>query len=459
MAWGTLKLDDEVANMMAPHWADYAAKQQAPAEAPDLLEGIRQKEKELTAQQANRETELRTREQALHQAQADGEIEKRSAEPAIAIGQLFGGLGGAISGKGAAGAQHVAEMRRRQIADSVVARIKSQQEQFNNDRLLSQNATQFGHQNLQSDIALGQLGETQRRNSVDEGRASETARKAKDAEARLAAPADEAQQSLLVGQGGLKPEIAAKMTYGEAEKLLGPLMSNHTQGLRVQIGSDPANMTLKNNKFLEAATNRFDNSLNPEKNPNMRRWSDQLVRVKKGLGVALDANGNPQDLPKESLQALKSDVASLFGGGVPTEGQLRELSSHTAVGDVAKWKTFFTGDPEKFGNKEYARLYSELLKSLGGEAEKAIKKQQISEVAKGGVLRRMSQQDHDNVLAGHGLNPAYVNAKGQYVEPPLQPAALKPSGKVTVSNGKRTLLIDAADLKDAAADGFKQVGP
>lgn len=186
------------------------------------------------------------------------------------------------------------------------------------------------------------------------------------------------------------------------------------------------------------------------------RGDPTIAHVETQRDAAITAYNRINEIEKSGQEMNPVDYVDVLGqiykartGAAPSNDVLAEARQNTAKGQAGKVYTYFTGQQAPATTKDIQDSLKNMAASMGSQADKLHDGYMRTRLKPPTGLEpdRMASID-----AGRGLS--FQEATGYQ---PDQSGSKGAGGKIKVSNGKETLMIDPADAKDAAKDGYKQL--
>ena len=265
----------------------------------------------------------------------------------------------------------------------------------------------------------------------------------------------------------------------------GELANQQAETARAQAALDEtARHNRENEKILsQNAGTRADNAGLKLGQQSDQRLADRLTKMGESLDPSKSSR-NPLGISKqvydraERLETLASAFsdgnldsrqieelaiglnAMLSGSNTGAQHQVESLVPRTVWGNAQKLKEFLTNAPQGTGQQEFVKR---MLGSIGREKSTAadqIKRTQFQRLSQFGDLEEEVPDKFNNVARSFGVDPdEYRKWKSGGFKPmsAVQEAETTDGGKIRVSNGKETLMIDPADEADAAKDGYRRM--
>jgi hypothetical protein len=165
---------------------------------------------------------------------------------------------------------------------------------------------------------------------------------------------------------------------------------------------------------------------------NIRQSADRL------LGYAAQF-ANRDNLTKQEVELLVKDMGQIMSGGVATEGSSKRIM------------------PETVSSKWHNLMQNVLNQPTGANLGAFVHRLENAATEMKDLAYKNEMENVNTTLRGYksSLRPEfYKELHGKYNAEPGSPG---PSGKIKVSNGRETYMIDSKDLAHAKADGFDQV--
>lgn len=163
-------------------------------------------------------------------------------------------------------------------------------------------------------------------------------------------------------------------------------------------------------------------------------------------GIHTIENPPQGKITNQMLSELGMEIAKgLSGSGVAAQGTIHEQSYRTSASDLAKAMSYITGNPQDVASPQTV----DYVKATLGR---------LNEAFGNNVANRASELAEGREYKAPNLQKTLEKKKAMYTKPQgLVPGGMIMKGKVKVSNGSETLLIDKDNLGDAMKDGYKEV--
>lgn len=181
-------------------------------------------------------------------------------------------------------------------------------------------------------------------------------------------------------------------------------------------------------------------------NPAVQQAERDMYAASKANRLISQApGGDLNNLSRGQVALLVSDVSKIAQGGQPNEADLNALTPNTLQTKMAGVTSALMNDPSPMNAGAFLKQYQQYANGITQDAQKVISDRYGRII---NTYAPMLTPDEKRTLEDN-----YVNRFKD-----VAPSASAPgSGKVKVSNGSQTFMIDQADLPHAQADGFKQV--
>lgn len=178
-------------------------------------------------------------------------------------------------------------------------------------------------------------------------------------------------------------------------------------------------------------------------NPAAAQAERDLYSAQKADTLA-NLYGDPNKLSMPQVRLLAQEVGKIAAGGVSSQHELEGITPNSLMGRLSGVVSNLTNSPTPANAAAFVKQYQDYTKALKNDAQKVI------------------QDKYGRIIESrkHQLSPDdYTSLKTQYLDrfKNDEPSTSAAAGKVKVSNGKQSFLIDPSDLADAQKDGFTQV--
>lgn len=166
---------------------------------------------------------------------------------------------------------------------------------------------------------------------------------------------------------------------------------------------------------------------------------------------------DPSSWDSNEVAMFRTEAAKMAHGGVPNEYDQRVLLSPTVSAMIAKTAGTVTGKSIGTGQGEQIKALIPYIQNVKQTSSQFLKDNVYTPIMTG-YNRRVTpddMQDYKSSLPGY-IFPENGNGKPQKM--PVYPdQQMSNAGKIKVSDGKTSYLIDPSDLPHAQQDNFKQV--
>lgn len=257
---------------------------------------------------------------------------------------------------------------------------------------------------------------------------------------------------------GLGDIIPDDMSASELEeKSTSGLLSKQTSGMlglqgrqitsdRVAEGNDIKRQGLDIRKDAQAS--HAADTVHKDK--RVMQLTQQLDQLERGRGILDQETITGQEF-NDYQQEIQAAISGAGGGAL---GKLERTEYTTAMGELAALRQKWSGKPQDAVPKEIV----ERLKALADHTRDIMARHRAERATS--LQRTFRSNDAANEEMGKAIK-TYAPDKGQPAQGLMNPPApgqglMGGGGKVKVSNGKETLMIDRGDLADAMKDGYQE---
>ncbi len=159
-------------------------------------------------------------------------------------------------------------------------------------------------------------------------------------------------------------------------------------------------------KDISEASQRLQKDLDPDvsRAGNFGQISQKVIAAQALKRLALDANGNIQNLTAPQIEELSIGLAKLLGAGQVTDARVAGLVPKSAAGSAENLKSWLLNEPRGTNQQAFIQNIMETLEreeSLAGEQMREIQRRRLG--AHSG-LKRMAPDQYSSILENYGLN-------------------------------------------------------
>lgn len=151
--------------------------------------------------------------------------------------------------------------------------------------------------------------------------------------------------------------------------------------------------------------------------------------------------------------------AMLSGANTGAAQQVKSLVPNSIWGNAQKVKEWLVNEPQGLQQQAFVNRMLGSITREKSTASDQLKRTQFQRIGRYGDLEKSNPDEFQNVLQSSGVDPQEYSKwkKGGYkpMTAVQSPEGDQSGGKIRVSNGKETLLIDPSDAADAAKDGYQ----
>lgn len=181
---------------------------------------------------------------------------------------------------------------------------------------------------------------------------------------------------------------------------------------------------------------------------------DRAERLQSLAGAFPDGN-----LDSRQIEELAIGLNSMLSGSnTGAQAQVASLVPKTIIGNATKLKEWLVNDPQGTSQQAFVQRMLGSVEREKQTASDQIKRTQLSRLTPFAGLEKDDPESFNATLQSFGIEPSeYQEFKkgGRKPASAVVKSGEDASGKIKVSNGKETLLIDPADAAEAAKDGYK----
>lgn len=241
------------------------------------------------------------------------------------------------------------------------------------------------------------------------------------------------------------PEQISKVTADDADLIYKPME------LKSKLEEQHDNNLMKREMMSQGRQDRNDKKseadlMKIQALAEQSRGSPAVGQAEKDLYASskvktlLNMYSDPNQMNDKMVNLLVQDVAKIASGSQPSQHELEGMQPNTWTGKMASAWQSVSNNPTPANAAAFIKQYADYSSALAKDAQKVI------EDKYGRVFDPYSEKYKDNQV--------YQAMRNKYVDRFKNESS--GGGKITVSNGKETLMIDPSDLPHALKDGFQE---
>lgn len=216
----------------------------------------------------------------------------------------------------------------------------------------------------------------------------------------------------------------------------------------------------KQNQLYTKQAQSLGDALDPDKSRAGNFGQQQNIVYASNKLKALAQQFPDGNMPPAQVAELAQATANMLGGGSNgAESTIARYVPNTVDRTAAGIAQWITNAPQGAGQQAFVKQMLETGQREGALAQSNVNKIKFSRVAGFGELQKKDPATFNQVLLSHDVDPdeyaAYQKSGFKTRAPQTTTPAAAAGGKIKVSNGKSTYMIDPTDLADAQKDGFQ----